>query len=198
MLRIMLFILVAPLLAHAGPVDNADLDIPDPYQTTTTTITEYLDQASWEAAIGMLTLTNPYGDLGADVIVTNQYAGIGTTYTDGDDITFPYGDSLDGMLLSGITRIHVQFNNLVYAVAVNYPGAVQIVGYLGGSVVFTSSEFGSSGAYLFAGIVSTDAFDSVEILDWVDDAVYIDDLNYNGGILGTTASDWTSVKALFQ
>jgi hypothetical protein len=202
--RVTLVALVAIIacsgMAFATEIDNVGLKPLYPADgRDTAAITEYTDYATWAAAAAVPLLENRYAELGGGVIVTNQYAGMGAVYTDGNDITYPYGDSTDGMLLNGSGRIYVTFDEPVYAVGMNYPGAVTISGFLGAAPVFTSSDFGGSGAFFFAGIVSTDAFDNIEIKDWVDDAVYIDDLFYpEMGVVPTEEGSWSHVKALFR
>lgn len=191
-------LLLLPIALVAGPVDNTGLTVPTPQSTASRSITEYTDQAAWEAAAAAAITVNPYGDLGVGVIVTDQYLALGALYTDADDQTYPYSESIDGMLLNGNGRIHVTLSSPAMAVAVNYPGAVAIIGYLGGAEIFSSSDFGSSGSGLFAGIVSTEPFDSLEIYDWVDDAVYIDDLDYTTTAVPTEAQAWSQVKSLFR
>lgn len=190
--------LAVPVFALAGAVDNVGLDIPTPQQSALTSITEYTDEATWAAALGVPTAINPYGDLASGVTVTNQYASLGALYTDGDDITVDSGVAIDGMLLQGGGGINVEFSDPVNAVGINYPGAVRITGYLAGAEVFVSSDLGGAGSGLFAGIISTDQFDRILIIDWVDSAVFIDDLNYDRGTVSAESQSLSAVKALFN
>ena len=190
--------LVLPALALAGPIDNVGLDIPLPQQSVLTSITEYTDEATWAAAIGAPTVINPYGDLAEGVIVTNQYLPVGALYTDGDDVTIDYSNAIDGRNLNGNGSITVEFSDEVYAVGINYPGALRITGFLAGAQVFASSDLGGSGDGFFAGIISTDPFDSVLIEDWVDNFAYIDDLNYDRGTVSAESQSLSAVKALFE
>ncbi|MFH1277316.1 MAG: hypothetical protein ABIK65_02915 [Candidatus Eisenbacteria bacterium] len=162
-------------------------------------ITEYTDYATWLAAITCVPAENRYAELGNGVIVTNQYNGVGATYTDGNDVTYAYGSSTDGMILDGVGRINISFSVPVCVIGVNFPGALRIVGYSGMTVVFTSSDFAGSGTGFFGGVISDTPFDRVELIDWVDDFVYIDDVFYccDGGT-GTEESSWGSVKNLFR
>jgi hypothetical protein len=190
--------LVVPALALAGPIDNVGLDVPLPQQSVLTSITEYTDEATWAAAIGAPTVINPYGDLAHLEIVTNQYLPVGALYTDGDDVAIDFVDSIDGRALNGEGVINVELSDEAYAVGINYPGAVRITGFLDGAPVFTSSDFGGSGTFFFAGIISTDPFDSLLIEDWVDGFVFIDDLNYDRGTVSAESQSLSAVKALFE
>lgn len=190
--------LAVPVFALAGAADNVGLDIPTPQQSALTSITEYTDEATWATALGVPTVINPYGDLTPGVIVTNQYAPLGALYTDGDDTAIAAGAAIDGMWLQGGDGISVEFSDPVNAVGINYPGAVRITGSLDGAEVFVSSDLGGSGSGLFAGIISTDPFDEILIVDWVDSAVFIDDLNYDRGTVSAESQSFSDVKALFN
>ena len=62
--------LLVPALAAADPVDNRGLDIPDPQQSPTTTITEYTDQAAWETAVSLPILVECHYHNGCAVLAT--------------------------------------------------------------------------------------------------------------------------------
>jgi len=190
--------LAVPVFALAGAVDNVGLDIPTPQQSALTSITEYTDEATWAAALGVPTAINPYGDLASGVIVTNQYSSLGALYTDGDDLTVDSVEAIDGRYLQGGGGINVEFSDPINAVGINYPGALRVTGYLDGAEVFVSSDFGGSGSGFFAGIISTDQFDRILIVDWVDSAVFIDDINYDRGTVSAESQSLSAVKALFN
>jgi hypothetical protein len=199
--RIALFVVamgLIPWLSLAEPVTNSGLVFATPSPVRLPTITEFTSQEAWEAATDGECVANAYGDLSAGTIVTDQYLALGAIYTDGDDETFRYEASHDGMLLCGHGGIRVDFAMPVHAVAVNFPGAVRITGYLGDQVVFVSSDCGGCGTFKFAGLISGDAFDRIEIVDWVDGAAYIDDLDYLHFIVGAEARSWGRVKSLFR
>ena len=161
-------------------------------------ITNYTDYATWLSDFGASVAENRYAELGDGVIVTSQYSGVGATYTDGDDVTFRYGDSTDGMLLDGDGRIHISFSTPQTAIGVNFPGALQIIGYDdSGNQVFASDQFAGSGTFHFGGVISTEPFTNVELLDWYDDTVYVDDVFYGGDPTATQDSDWSFIKVLY-
>ena len=65
------------------------------------------------------------------------------------------------------------------SIAVDYPGGMQFELYREGELIYTSSEFGSVGAGLFAGLVSSEPFDEVLLNDWDPWLqVFIDDLHF--------------------
>ncbi len=188
-------------LASADNIDNIGIEAlgrPEVISGFALT-TEYTDYATWLAAISCDPAENRYADLGAGVTVTAQYAGVGATYTDGNDVTYAYASSTDGMILEGFGRVNISFSVPVCVIGVNFPGALRIVGYSGATVVLTSSDFAGSGTGFFGGVISDTPFDRVELIDWFDEAVYIDDVYYCcGDATGTEESSWGSVKNLFR
>lgn len=197
---------IAGILVTAGfaTADNSDnfgiepIDRPEGVPGSAL-ISEYTTYTTWLAAIPCQPAENRYAELGAGVTVTNQYAGVGATYTDGDDVTQASGFATDGMWIDGHGRVNIQFSEPICVIGVNFPGALRIVGYSGAAVVFTSSDFAGSGSGFFGGVISDTPFDRVELIDWVDDLVYIDDVFYCcDGSTGTEESSWGSVKNLFR
>jgi hypothetical protein len=162
-------------------------------------ITEYTEFDPWADAMGRCLVENRYAELGAGVYVTDQYLPVGALYTDGDDLTAAYDSSTDGMLLYGQGRIHVSFSHYLFGIGVNFPGALRIIGYLGEDLVFTSGDFAGYGVFFFGGVISDLPFDRVELMDWVDDLVYVDDIFYNPSEpSGTDLTSWGRIKALFR
>ena len=192
------FILAVAGSAYAGNIDNAGLQIPDRNEGTRT-IVNYTDYTNWSAAVGGSIAENRYAELGDGVLVTTQYQAVGATYTDGDDYTMSYpGGSTDGMILNGNGRVHITFSYPLTAVGVNFPGAVRIYSYMGTQLVFQSDDFGGSGTGFFGGVVSDTQFDRVEIMDWVDDMVFVDDVFYNAEGTATQTTTWGEIRSLYR
>ena len=80
----------------------------------------------------------------------------------------------------------------------NFPGAVRIYGYMGSTLVFQSNDFGGSGTGFFGGVISDIAFDRVEIMDWMDDSVYPDDVFYNAEATATETTTWGMIRGLYR
>jgi hypothetical protein len=190
--------MLASVPAVAGHVDNVGVPQSGVAATGSREITNFTNYDDWAAAMGSATIyENRYAELGGGVTVTDQYQAVYATYTDGDDVTYSYTESTDGMLLQGNGRINITFDMPMMGIGINFPGAMQVIGYMEGSVVFTSDPFGESGTFFFGGVVSTEPFDAVEILDWVDDTVYIDDVFYGADVVATESVTWSAVKALY-
>jgi hypothetical protein len=194
-------VVFTPFATLADHIDNegiVSVYVPQPEDEGSATITEYTDFLTWSTAVGGPLDENRYADLGGGVTVTTQYLSVGALYTDGDDVTQWYGNSTDGFVLNANGRVNITFSRLLTAIGVNFPGALRIVGYLGNNVVFVSSDFGGGGAFIFGGIISTQQFDRVELIDWLDDTVFLDDVFYNaGGPVSVEDSGWGRVKGRY-
>jgi hypothetical protein len=98
--------------------------------------------------------------------------------------------------LRGSGRIHIGFSQPVIAVGAFFPGAMTITVFdsQGGVPLHQSADFGGSGSGHFGGVISDTGFGFVEISDWVDDSVFIDDLVFgfapaDNGIAGCITLD---------
>lgn len=102
-----------------------------------------------------------------NTIITNQYAHLGVTFTDGTDRIHFAGSYLeDGVGLNGaFDESSLAFAQPMHTLAFDYPGNIQFVLYSGAQAIFDSGIVFGGGAGAFVGIISTQSFDSVEITD---------------------------------
>ena len=155
-------------------------------------VTEFSDRAEWEAAVGQFT-TIDFTGFPEFTIITDQYQDSGVLFTDGNDsIVFNEGSFLnDGVGLRGglFDDIELSFSTPQGWIGVDFPGGVRVLLFSGGELIHFSSIFsaGPDGVGGFGGLVSTELFDAVVILDPFDDLVFIDDLHFGvpapGGLM---------------
>ncbi len=145
-------------------------------------VIEFTDRAEWEAAVGSFT-TIDFTGFPEFTIITTQYQDLGVTFTDGDDFTrfIPSAFVNDGWGLNGGIGgdIDLSFETPQRWIAVDYPGVVRIFLFSGGELIhFGTFSAGPDGSGGFGGLVSSQPFDSVALLDPIDDFVFIDDLHF--------------------
>lgn len=137
---------------------------------------EWFDDAS---AKGVIT-TIGFNDLGADVLVTEQYADLGVHFTYLGNFTrgpaFPIFPR-DGWGLDGNEMVHLFFDDPQTGIAFDFPGAAEVDLFLDGTLVHDSSRFGAGGADRFGGVFGV-VFNEAIIVDWADDNVFLDDLHF--------------------
>ncbi|MCP5150763.1 MAG: hypothetical protein H6983_07740 [Ectothiorhodospiraceae bacterium] len=168
----------ASAIALGNEIDNGGSNAPSAAMAATV-FTDFTDFGTWQAAFGGPITRVGFSELAPGTVVTGQYASEGATFTDGDDTVLL--DELfveDGTGLRGAGRIHVALSQPAVAVGAFFPGAMTIEVYEseGAPALHTSDDFGGSGGGHFGGIVSDTPFGFIEIRDWVDDSVFIDDL----------------------
>ncbi len=157
--------------------------------------TEYTDEASFVADAGT-TVTADFTGYNDGTVITTQYAGIGATFTDADDVVLnaagTFADDY-GLNLNGTGT--VDFATPQTVIAFRYPGALQLTLLdSGGVVVWDSSNFGASGTNLFAGIITDTPFSTVIIDDYADGAAYIGDMIF-GDSPGPSIQEYTDSAA---
>ena len=145
-------------------------------------VIEFTDRAEWEAAVGSFT-TIDFTGFPEFTIITTQYQDLGVTFTDGDDSTtfIPSAFLNDGWGLFGgfDGDIDLSFETPQRWIAVDFPGDVRIFLFSGGELIhFGTFSAGPDGSGGFGGLVSSQPFDSVALLDPIDDFVFIDDLHF--------------------
>lgn len=187
--------------AAADHIDNSFIAPLDPPATVPgpATIQTFTDYETWAQASSGLLQSNRFADVLPGEIITTQYEWAGATYSDGDDIALPYLFSTDGMIMQGHGRVHIAFDRPITGIAIDYPGAIRIIAFRDGEIVFTSPDFGDQGHGHFAGIVSDGWFDSVELLDWFDDLAFVDDVHY--AFQSSTQPElttWGKLRVLFH
>jgi hypothetical protein len=147
-------------------------------------IIEFTDKAEWEAAAGPFT-TIDFTGFDSMTIITTQYLDLGVEFAGGDDLILPHAGFVnDGWGLAGHESIDMVFTAPMNAVAADFPGGLMIELYWQGDLLYTSSDFGGGGAGWFAGVVSTEPFDSAVFRDWHETSVFTDDLYFGPAIPG--------------
>lgn len=118
-------------------------------------VTEYTSRPAWEAVVGTSQCADLL-DLPNGTTVTNQYASIGMTFTQNNDIVYVSGVFVvDGAGVNCNGDMEIVFSSPRSALGCDFPGALQFSVYSGAALVHSSSNFGSSGTGFFAGITST-------------------------------------------
>jgi hypothetical protein len=149
-------------------------------------LVQFTDKATYQAAVGPhQTIT--FVGLADGTVLGSQYSGQGVTFTDGDDtaLTDPvFGDDIFvtddagafGSFFNGMT---LKFSTPINHIGVDFPGALKIQLYSGATLVGTSQDFGGSGEGFFGGVLDHGiTFDTVVLTDWLDDAVFVDNLYF--------------------
>ncbi len=142
-------------------------------------VVEFTNKDAWIAAVGGVTTVDFVG-FPPGIFITEQYAGLGIHFTDGNDSIFPFDPiSLpnDGWGLDGNGDINVSFDSPQLWIAVDYPGFMQFELFWQDQLVYTSSLFLPGGIGNFAGLFSNDLFDAARIIDPGGQAA-IDDLHF--------------------
>ena len=139
-------------------------------------VQEFTDKDEWIAAVGDFT-TIDFTGFPEGTFITDQYADLGVLFTDGNDnIDFNRGYLNDGWGLRGSDTITIAFDSPEAYLAVDFPGDIQIDLFAAGNLIY-SAVFIAGGVGNFAGLVSTELFDSALLSDYVG-SVHIDDLHF--------------------
>ncbi|MCH8165665.1 MAG: PEP-CTERM sorting domain-containing protein [Planctomycetes bacterium] len=142
-------------------------------------VEEFTDKDSWIAAVGRFT-TIDFTGFPDGTFITDQYADLGVLFVGGNESIF-LNNSFpnDGAgLRSPFTDIVMEFDEPQLWIAVDFPGLIQFELFSAGELIYSSSAFGVGGAGNFAGLLSTEPFDMVAVLDPSDQVVNIDDLHF--------------------
>jgi len=172
----------ASTLVCADDITNAGAVAPD---SAIAGFTDFTDFALFQGAFGAPLTRIGFDEVPESTIVTNQYQSEGVIFTDGDDHTFNDANFVeDGVGLNASGRIHVQFSQPARAVGAFFPGAmtIEVFDTQGGNSLHQSADFAGGGAGHFGGVVGDTGFGYVELRDWADDAIYIDDLVFGFGL----------------
>jgi len=134
--------------------------------------------ANYNAAVGIHNIIDFTG-LADGTIVTNQFAGLGATFTDGNDTVFSStGFVADGKGIFDNGSATIEFSSFMNHFGVEFPGAVQI-DLFNGAMLVSSNQFGSSGEGFFGGLLENAAvFDRVVLSDFVDLRGFYDNLHF--------------------
>ena len=156
-------------------------------------VEEFTDKDEWIAAVGAFT-TIDFTGFPDGTFITDQYADLGILFTDGNDsIDVWAGHVNDGWGLDGNPDIHLSFDSPQAWIAVHFPGDVQI-DLFSGDILLSSSVFIAGGLGNFGGVISSELFDTVVILDPSVGDVFIDDLHF--GVPAPSAMWLLAVAAL--
>lgn len=139
----------------------------------------FFDKPSWEGAVSTYTALT-FADLGGPTHVTNQYAHLGVTFLNGDDVVW-FSDYLypqDGWGIDANANCHLKFDFDIYAIGVWHPGNMALKLYNDGQLVFSFPFFPGGGTNWFGGVVGTVPFDEVIIYDFFDPQINIDDIYF--------------------
>ncbi len=141
-------------------------------------VEEFTDKDEWISAVGRFT-TIDFTGFPQGTFITDQYADLGILFTDGNDSIFLSEPAFpnDGAGLDGNGNISVVFDTRQAWIGVDFPGDLQIELFREGRLIHTS-VFIAGGIGNFGGIVSSELFDSVFLIDPVDAAVFIDDVHF--------------------
>ena len=144
-------------------------------------VTEFTDKDAWIAAVGRFTTVDFVG-FPVGTFITEQYAGLGIHFTDGNDsispfdpITFPN----NGWGLDGNGNINVSFDSDQAWLAVDFPGHLRFQLFSEGQLIYESGLFGQAGVGNFAGLISSESFDAATLVEFFQGAeAEIDDLHF--------------------
>ncbi len=98
-------------------------------------------------------------------------------FTDGNDSIVAIGAFPDGFGLDGNPSMHLSFDSPMLWFAVDHPGNVQIDLFIGEQLIHSALFFGG-GVGFFAGLLSTQLFDTAVISDPIVPDAFIDDLHF--------------------
>jgi len=127
----------------------------------------FTDHAAWATAAGPHS-TITFSELPPLTWLSDQYAVLGVHFTDGSDQVYSNSNIFltDGVGLNGaFDETTLEFKMPITSLAMLFPGYLHVKLYLDGALIFSSFEFGHSGAGNFAGIISSQPFDEAYIYD---------------------------------
>jgi hypothetical protein len=138
-------------------------------------ISHHTSLASFDAS-AEITATLTFTGLPNGTLLSNQYAGLGVTFTEGVDEVYTHPNFLTDLWgIDGIETITMQFAAPITGIGVDFPGALTIDLYLGSALVGTSNNFGESGLGFFGGVIAT-PFDRAVLRDWAEMNVFVDNI----------------------
>jgi hypothetical protein len=140
-------------------------------------VQEFTDKDEWIDAVGEFT-TIDFTGFPEGTFITDQYADLGVLFTDRNDtISVNDGFLNDGSGLRGSDTITVAFDSPEAYIGVDFPGDIQIDLFAAGKLIY-SAVFIAGGVGNFAGVLSTELFDSALLSDPSVGGVHIDDLHF--------------------
>jgi len=139
---------------------------------------------SWASAAGAYT-TIDFTDFPVNTHLTNEYASSGVIFNsdDPDVILGPACSTftLDCWGLNGVHQTGIDFLAPTYSFSYHHRGKHQVFLFDGATMIYASPGFGGSGGPFFDGLISTQAFDRIEIVPWQDPtaSVAIDNIYFS-------------------
>ncbi len=139
---------------------------------------EFLDdREGWLDAAGRFTTIDFVG-FPKNTILTDQYIEQGLLFTDGNDRIDSGGAYVNDLWgVDGNGDVNVVFETPQLWIAVDFPGVMAFQLFRDGELVYTSTFWTPGGLDHFFGIVSSEPFDAVRIIDPLGEAA-IDDLHF--------------------
>jgi hypothetical protein len=147
-------------------------------------VSNFTNFATFESVVGPQ-LVIRFTEVPLGTAPSDEYASLGVRFlydADNETVSEPDAYSTDGIGLAGgpeghLTFIRFMFDNPVHSLGVDFPGALHIDLFRGGTLVGASTNFGGSGAGFFGGVVSDVSFDRAVLSAWLAGDVYIDNLH---------------------
>lgn len=159
-------------------------------------VTEYTNAIAWQNAVGGYT-TIDFTGYELNTLITDQYSSSGVTFTDGLDIVyFNQGFLNDGVGINAVDSSTLVFDTPQYWIAVDFPGTLWIELYHDGQLLYQSNGGPGGGAGFFTGLVSTEGFDSVVLIDFKG-GTYYDDVHFGAPIPAPSALALFAIGTLF-
>jgi uncharacterized protein (TIGR03382 family) len=150
-------------------------------------VIEFTDRDAWFDAVGSVT-TIGFTEYPNGTLVMDQYEEQGVLFTDGLDTIFTDDSFInDGAGLDGNGFIELTFLSPQFYIAVDFPIALRISLFRQGELIYLSDFFGTPSLGDFAGLISSDPFDSALIADPALPTARIDDLHYGVPAPGSLA-----------
>lgn len=148
------------------------------------TVTEVNNEAVFLAQVPTPT-TISFTGFADNTFLTNQYAGVGVTFKEGNDyIDTDPAFTKDFKGARGERGMDIRFDTQWNAVAFWFPGALVMQFYQDDTFLAGTRSFGGSGRGFFAGAITDTSFNRVLIFEG-DDAVNIDELIFGNSAIAT-------------
>jgi len=142
-------------------------------------VAEYISGVAWKSAVNHQFNRIAFTDIRNNIIVSDQYNHLGVTFYALNLVTGPvtYFPN-DAWGVRGLPSLSMKFGGLKHWVAVDHAGPARFELYRQGQLIHVSQISIFSGVGNFAGMLSTEPFDEVQIrtLSPFVDHVYIDDV----------------------
>jgi hypothetical protein len=142
-------------------------------------IVEFDDKGEWIAAVGGF-VTVDFTGFEAGAVITDQYADLGVTFTDGNDRYFTTPSFVnDNWGVDGNGDIVLAFDTPQAYIGTDFPGFLRIELFRDGQSIYLSSLFFGDPTGNFAGLLSDEPFDMAVLMDDPSsDEAHIDDLHF--------------------